>query len=76
MEKKNIANGNIFVTIAQQEVKMSVKDNKFDQAVQNVKKRRQERRDRRLDALEDSLIGDIVAMVRMIFGNPGSRSLR
>ena len=55
---------------------MSVKDNKFDQAVQNVKKRRQERRDRRLDALEDSLIGDIVAMVRMIFGNPGSRSLR
>ena len=75
MEKKNIANGNIFVTIAQQEVKMSVKD-KFDQAVQNVKKCRQERRDRRLDALEDSLIGDIVAMVRMIFGNPGSRSLR
>ena len=75
MEKKNIANGNIFVTIAQKEVKMSVKD-KFNQAVQKVKKRRQERRDRRLDALEDSLIGDIAAMIRMIFGNPGSRSLR
>ena len=54
---------------------MSVKD-KFDHAVQKVKKRRQERRDRRLDALEDSLIGDIAAMIRMIFGNPGSRSLR
>ena len=54
---------------------MSVKD-KFDQAVQKVKKRRQERRDRRLAALEDSLIGDVVAMVRAIFGNPPSRDLR
>ena len=54
---------------------MSVKD-KFDQAVQKVKKRKQERRERRLDALENSLIGDIASWIRMIFGNPGSRSLR
>ena len=54
---------------------MSVKD-KLNQATQKVKKRRQERRDRRLDALEDSLLGDIASWIRMIFGNPGSRSLR
>ncbi len=75
MEKKNVANRNKFVTIVKEEENMSVKD-KFNQAAQKVKKRRQERRDRRLDALEDSLIGDIASWIRMIFGNPGSRSLR
>lgn len=75
MEKKNVANRNKFVTIVKEEENMSVKD-KFNQAAQKVKKRRQERRDRRLDALENSLIGDIASWIRMIFGNPGSRSLR
>ena len=75
MEKKNVANRNKFVKIVKEEENMSVKD-KFNQAAQKVKKRRQERRDRRLDALENSLIGDIASWIRMIFGNPGSRSLR
>ncbi len=54
---------------------MSVKEN-FNKANQKVKQRKQERKERRRAKLEDGLLGDVASMIRMIFGNPGSRSLR
>ena len=75
MEKKTLQIVISLLQLQKKEENMSVKD-KLNQATEKIKKRRQERRDRRLDALEDSLIGDIASWIRMIFGNPGSRSLR
>ena len=54
---------------------MSIKED-FKKATQKVKQRKQERKERRLAKLEDGLLGDVASMIRMIFGNPGSRSLR